>query len=303
MLLSEIFSDNTTLGNAVIKDEKHFDYLGLTASDVDNLLCVFLDNEKYLDDIKDNVSMVITTEIISKLLENRNHGICIVENPRETFFCIHNYLVAQEYAKKERKKTIFGENCNISSLSSISQFDVKIGKNVLIEEFVVIRENTIIGDDVIIRSGSVIGGQGYEFKKVEGGILSVEHAGGVIIGNDVEIQYNSCIDKGLYKWDNTIIGDNVKIDNLVHVAHGVKIGKNSMIVANSGIGGRTRIGENTWIGFGSTIINGISIGDGARANIGAVVTKSIKDNESYTGNFAIKHTTFLRNLKSILDNE
>lgn len=304
MLLSEILKENTSIGDADIKNEKSFDYLGLTVSDVDGLLCVFLDNEKYISDIKDNVRMIITDKNIEKLLESkRNFGTCIVEKPREFFFSVHNYLSDAKYKYLENKRTTIGIDCSISRLSSIAENNVVIGKNVVIEEFVVVRENTTIGDNSIIRAGTIIGGQGYEFKRTNKGMLSVAHAGGVVIGKSVEIQYNSCVDRGVFKWDNTFIGDNCKIDNLVHIAHGVKINSNSMIVANAGIGGRTTIGKDTWIGFASTISNGVSIGDNARANIGSVVVRSIPDGGSYTGNFAMEHSLFARNYIKSLSNK
>lgn len=304
LLLSEIIKDFST-ENVVIKNEKSFNYLGLTASNIEGLICTFLDNEKYINDLKANVRMIITNNDIEKLIKKRNDfGVCIVDNPREFFFRLHNYLAEKRNKYSEKKKTVIDSGCQISNLSSIAENNVEIGKNVVIEEFVIVRENTIIGDGSIIRAGSVIGGQGYEFKRIDKGILSVAHVGGVIIGNNVEIQHNTCIDRGVYEWDNTIIGDNCKIDNLVHIAHGVKISKNTMIVANVGIGGRTIIGCNTWIGFDSTITNGVSIGDNARVNIGAVVTKSIPKGSSFTGNFAVEHSIFIKNLKKMVrDNE
>ncbi len=303
MLLSDILKEYGLYKDAIIKNEKSFDYLGLTASDVDGLLCVFLDNEKYIGDIKTNVKMIITNKSIAEALKGTDYGICIIDQPREAFFHLHNFISNKHNESGKKIETKIGSNCSISNLSSISKYNVLIGNNVLIEEFVVIRENTTIGDNSIIRAGSIIGGQGYEFKRTNQGILSVTHAGGVIIGNNVEIQYNTCVDRGVYQWDNTFIGDNCKIDNLVHIAHGVKISCNSMIVANVGIGGRTIIGENTWIGFASTIRNGISIGDNARANIGSVVTKPIPDGASYTGNFAVEHSIFMKNLKMSLNTE
>jgi UDP-3-O-[3-hydroxymyristoyl] glucosamine N-acyltransferase len=183
-------------------------------------------------------------------------------------------------------------------LASIAQNIVIIGNNVSVEEFVVIRENTFIDNDTIIRDGCKVGGQGYELKRTDYGILSVAHAGGVKIGKNVEIQYNTCVDRGVFPWDDTIFGDYCKIDNLVHVAHGVKIGKNVLVVANVGLGGRTEINDGAWIGFAATITNGVTVGEDARANIGAVVTKSVPGNSSVTGNFAIEHSKFLRNLKA-----
>lgn len=299
MKLSEILLKMNYRNYYEIRNEKDFTYFGLSASKTDHELCVFIDTPKYIDQLGKNIKMVITNSENAACFDLNHYGLCIVESPRSLFFDIHNFLSNEEMYKRKITDSYIGKNCSISPLSVISPNNVFIGNNVVIEEFVVIRENTTIGNDTIIRSGSVIGGEGYEFKRVDDIITSVKHLGGVIIGNNVEIQYNSCIDKAVYPWDNTIIGDYNKIDNLVHIAHAVKTDKNVMIVAQSGIGGRTVIKEDTWIGFGSTITNGIEIGRNARANIGSVVTKSIPDNGSFSGNFAIEHSKFLRFIKKI----
>ena len=129
--------------------------------------------------------------------------------------------------------------------------------------------------------------------------MSVKHLGGVIINNNVEIQYNTCIDKAVYPWDNTIIGDYCKIDNLVYIGHGVKVNSGCMIAANTTIGGRTNIEKNSWIGLNSTISNGLVIGERAKINIGSVVTKNIEKDNSVSGNFAIDHSKFIKFIKSI----
>jgi UDP-3-O-[3-hydroxymyristoyl] glucosamine N-acyltransferase len=280
-------------------DEKPFDYLALTASGLSQPSCVFLDSADYIGSITGNVTMVLTTAEVSPLLD-RAYGKCIVEKPRELFFVIHNYLSAKEGYARDRFPLTIGSGCKISPLASIAESNIIMGKNVTIEEFVVIRENTVIDDDTIIRAGCIIGGQGFEFKRTDSGLLSVVHAGGVKIGKNVEIQYNTCVDRGIYPWDDTAIGDYSKIDNLVHIAHGVKIGKNVMVVANVGLGGRTIVKDGAWLGFGATITNGITVGEDARANMGAVVTRSVPDNGSVTGNFAIEHRKFLRNLKAAI---
>lgn len=297
MQLSEVLKKMQYSQSYRIIGEKPFKYLALTASKLNEASCVFLDDLKYADSIKNNVNMVITTEEISTKLCNLQYGLCIVSKPRELFFNIHNYLSDKDYYKRKAFETSIGENCRISPLASIDMNNVIIGNGVIVEEFVVIRENTQIGDNTVIRAGAKIGSQGFEFKRIEYGIMGVAHVGGVIIGNNVEIQYNTCIDKGVYPWDDTIIGDYCKIDNLVHIGHAAKISDNVMVVANSGIGGRTVIKQDTWIGFGATITNGIEVGQNARANIGSVVTKSVPDGGSVSGNFAIEHGQFINNLK------
>ena len=283
--------------NCYIENEREFDFLSLS-SVISNLsCCTFIDNAKYIDSISESITMVLTTEGISTQLSKKHYGICILNQPRIVFFELHNYLSQIEGYKRSAFKTVIGERNNISPKSSIADNNVVIGNDVVIEEFVTIRENTVIGDRSIIRAGTVIGGLGFEFKRNGERILSVAHSGGVLIGQDVEIQYNTCIDRAIYPWDNTVIGNYAKIDNLVHIAHAVKIEPNVMVVACSLVGGRVHIMNNVWIGAGATISNGLSVGNNARVNIGAVATKNVEEGKSVTGNFAISHDKFIRNIK------
>lgn len=281
-------------------DERPFECLALCVSELERPNLIFIDKEAYIPSIKPSVSMVLTTPALSESVHRTGAGVCIVDQPRSFFFQLHNFLAnCSDYIRPPFPVEI-GDGCRISPLSSIAGANVRIGSGVVVEEFVTIRENTVIGDNCIVRSGSCIGGQGFEFKRFHNEILSVAHLGGVMIGNNVEIQQNTAVDRAIYPWDDTVIGDHTKIDNLVHIAHAVKIGRCNMIVANSGIGGRTVVGDDCWIGFGATVINGITIGDRARVNMGAVVTKSVPPDGSVTGNFAIDHAQFIQNLKKSL---
>ena len=283
----------------ICKNEQRVSSLGLVEYNDGKDVCTFVDNEYYLEKLSDNIQMVLIGEDLLDTLKQyrKSYGICVVENPRLTYFRIHNYLVNDISYRRTDFKTRIGTNCNISSQAVIADKNVIIGNNVTIEEFAVIRENTVINDNSIIRAGCKIAGEGFEFKNTSEEVFHVSHIGGVIIGESVEIQNNTCIDKAIYPWDNTVIGDHVKIDNLVHIGHAVKVDSRTMIVANSGIGGRVSIGEDVWIGFGATIRNGIHIGDRARTNMGSVVTRNVGTEEAVTGNFAIPHKDFIANLK------
>lgn len=283
----------------ICKNEQRVSSLGLVEYNDGKDVCTFVDNEYYLEKLSDNIQMVLVGEDLLDTLKQyrKSYGICVVENPRLTYFRIHNYLVNDISYRRTDFKTRIGANCNISSQAVIADKNVVIGNNVTIEEFAVIRENTVINDNSIIRAGCKIAGEGFEFKNTSEEVFHVRHIGGVVIGESVEIQYNTCIDKAIYPWDNTVIGDYVKIDNLVHIGHAVKVDSRTMIVANSGIGGRVSIGEDVWIGFGATIRNGIHIGDRARTNMGSVVTRNVGTEEAVTGNFAIPHKDFIANLK------
>ena len=283
-----------------IDKDNEFCNLSLCAEKLNFPCCVFVEDVMYVDTITDNAVMVLAAHGFDGAFpSDKSYGICFVDNPRITFFCLHNYLSQVDGYKLAARSTRIGNNCKISPLAVIAENNVNIGDNVIIEEFVVIRENTVIGDNSIIRAGVVIGGEGFEFKRDEGKILAITHAGGVIIGHDVEIQYNSCVDRAVYPWDNTVIGNYTKIDNLIQVSHAAKIGNNVLIAASSFVGGRTRIDDNAWVGAGVTISNALTVGANSRANIGSVVTKNVDNNESVTGNFAIPHHKFIRNLRIV----
>lgn len=157
--------------------------------------------------------------------------------------------------------------------------DAKIGTYCKFGPGVVIYPNTTIGDYCTIMPNTVIGGPGFGHvvNKKTGEQIPFPHIGGVIIGNNVRIGSNTCIDRGTL--DNTVIGDNVRIDNLVHIAHNVEIGKNSMIVANCMIGGSVKIGDNTWVGPSTSVLNQLTIGNNSFIGMAACVVKPISDNK------------------------
>lgn len=283
----------------VILNEKEFDKLGILDSKLDGTMLSFIDNEKYINSIKENVTMLLTTiDIYDQIKQlNLNCGFCICENPRVDFFKLHNQLSKDLNYRRGFFETKIGDDCEISKLALVSPYNVKIGNHVVIEEFASIKENTVIGDNCIIRAGTIVGGSGFEFKKDCYKQFRVEHLGGVIIGHDVEIQYNCTIDRALYPWDDTKLGNYTKLDNLVHIGHAAKVGERVLFPAGTTVSGRVEIGDDVWIGVGSVISNSITFGDNSRCNIGSVVTKNVPENGNVTGNFAIDHQSFIENLK------
>jgi UDP-3-O-[3-hydroxymyristoyl] glucosamine N-acyltransferase len=187
---------------------------------------------------------------------------------------IHSTSIISSKAKIDFNSYI-GPNCVIGN--------AVIGKGTIIRGNCFIHDDVTIGEDVIIEAGTVIGSDGYGFQRNENSEFEkFPHIGGVVINNNVEIGANSCIDRGTL--GNTVIGEGVKIDNLVHIAHNTQIGNHSAIIANSTIGGSARIGEYTWIAPNSCIRDGISVGDYVTIGLGSVVTKSIPSNEVWVGN-------------------
>lgn len=286
-----------------IFNEKDFESLGLAGYNAGKRVCTFLAATKYAIGLSDGISMILTSqkvysESVSAGSLEGDYGICIVENPRLTYFLLHNALCESPGYARPRFESKVASSADISPLAYIAPYNVVIGENAVVEEFVSIKENTVIGDDCVIRTGTKIGGPGFEIKSDGKKTITVNHIGGVIIGNNVEIQQNSNVDKAIYPWDDTVIEDHVRINSLVQIAHGCKIGRFTEIVAGASIQGRVKIGENVWIGPGSVIRNGISIGDESRINMGAVVTLSVQAGEAVSGNFARKHDTLIDEMRS-----
>ena len=150
-----------------------------------------------------------------------------------------------------------------------------------------------IGKNCIIHPNVVIGCDGFGFERdpANGAVLKMPHFGRVIIGDNVEIFPFVNIPRG--SLDDTVIGDNVKIDALCHIAHNVKIGAGSLVIANSMIAGSVRIGERAWIAPSTSVNNGAHIGDGAMTGTGSVVTKPVDDNSLVYG-VPARHKRYLQ---------
>ena len=125
----------------------------------------------------------------------------------------------------------------------------------------------------------------------------MESCGRVIIEDDVEIGTNTSIDRGTL--GNTLIKTGVKIDNLVHIAHNVTIGKHTMIIANSLIGGSTIIGDHCWIAPSATIRDAVNVGDNVTIGMGAVVTKDIPSGEIWAGSPARRMDILKEQIKKL----
>lgn len=135
---------------------------------------------------------------------------------------------------------------------------------------------------VVIGKNTVIGEDGFGYARAEDGTLvKMPHRGNVVIEKNVNIGSNSCIDRAVV--GSTVIGEGTCIDNLVHIAHGVKIGKNCLIVAGTVIGGSCEIGDNVFIGINASIKNKVSIGDNCIVGMGAIVLADVPDNLTVKG--------------------
>jgi UDP-3-O-[3-hydroxymyristoyl] glucosamine N-acyltransferase len=187
-----------------------------------------------------------------------------------------------EDALKQGDYEFFNEGWIAHKTAEIG-YEVSIGEGTIIHSNVTIYSGVTIGDNCTIMAGAVIGSEGFGYEKDEDGdLFKIAHLGGVVIGNNVDIGANTCIDRGTL--GHTIIEDGVKIDNLVHIAHNAHIKKGSVIIANAMIAGSVVVGENSWVAPSSSIREGLKIGNNALVGLGAVVVKDVDSHTIVKGN-------------------
>jgi UDP-3-O-[3-hydroxymyristoyl] glucosamine N-acyltransferase len=212
----------------------------------------------------------------------------VSENPRTSFKKLLDKLHPEEVIVKIEPSAFIDSSSTVSrgcyvGHNVVIEKNCIIGDNVKIGHNSVIKNGTIIGSKVVIGSNCTIGGVGFGYQKdVLGQYELIRHVGIVKICDNVDIGNNTCIDRAVL--GETLIESNVKIDNLVHIAHNAKIHSNALVIANAMVAGSCDIGANTWVAPSSSIMNGITIGQNVTIGMGAVVLKSVEDNKIVVGN-------------------
>lgn len=166
-----------------------------------------------------------------------------------------------------------GPNCILGAGS-------RLGAGGCLKANVSIADNVKIGKRVLVHQGAVIGSDGFGLVREGAAWLKIPQIGGVVIGEDVEIGANTTIDRGAL--EDTILEDGVKLDNLIQVAHNVRIGANTAIAACVGIAGSARIGRNCTIGGAAVVLGHLKIVDDVHITAMSLVTKSIDEPGVYS---------------------
>ncbi|MFT7724817.1 MAG: UDP-3-O-(3-hydroxymyristoyl)glucosamine N-acyltransferase [Roseateles sp.] len=171
--------------------------------------------------------------------------------------------------------------------------DARIGAHCVIERGAAVGEGTRLAPRVVlghgcrigarglVHSGVVIGADGFGFAPSPSGYVKIEQLGNVRIGDDVEIGANTCIDRGAL--GDTVIEDGVKLDNLIQIAHNVRVGRNTAMAGCAAVAGSTRIGANCTIGGAANIIGHLTLADGVHISAATTVTRSIAAPGVYSG--------------------
>ena len=166
---------------------------------------------------------------------------------------------------------------------SVVQSGAQVGEATRIGPRVHIGRRCVIGARGILHPGVVIGADGFGFAPNEGRWEKIAQLGAVRIGDDVEIGANSCVDRGAL--EDTVLGDGVKLDNLVQIGHNVQVGAHTAMAGCVGVAGSARIGAHCSIGGGAIVLGHLELADHVQISAATVVTRSILQPGLYTGVF------------------
>jgi UDP-3-O-[3-hydroxymyristoyl] glucosamine N-acyltransferase len=265
----------------------------------DTSLC-FIENEEAASRLgKKKVGAIITFQE----LDNPSPQI-ICEAPREFFFHLVSRFAFARPPEGLHPTAVIGEGCRIHTSASIGPGcllgnrvsieenvvlkagvilgdDVRVGKGTRIFSGVVIYEDCQVGEDSILHSGTIIGSDGFGYMEKDGTLVKIPQVGRVRIGNRVEIGANCTIDRATL--DETVIEDDVKIDNLVQIAHNVTVKRHSRIAAQSGVAGSSSIGEWAVLAGQAGVGDHCNIADRVILTAQAGIAGSLEKSGIYSG--------------------
>ena len=291
--------------NIIIKKISSID-----SADADSI--TFVDNKKYIKklNVTKASACIISENELTKFSAKENLSFLVSKNPYLSYVKLLNIFypdvkISNQCKKKDIKVSKFshisknadlkgnvsiGDNTIVNSFTSVGP-NVYIGKNCYIGNNVSI-SNSHIGNDVIIQDGTIIGQDGFGYIFDGKKYIKVPQIGIVKISNNVEIGSNCAIDRGSINF--TEIKKGVKIDNLVHIAHNVVIGENTVIAGQTGIAGSSIIGKNVQMGGQVGISGHLLINDKVQIGAQSGVTKNVAKNSIVSGTPSVNLKTYLK---------
>lgn len=172
---------------------------------------------------------------------------------------------------------------------------VRAGDRLLLHAHAVLREDTVLGNDVVIGNGVILGGDGFGFaRKPDGSWHKIPQTGRVILEDGVEVQSNSCIDRGAL--GDTLVREGAKVDNLVQVGHGSTVGENTLLCAQVGLAGSTSVGRSVILAGQVGVAGHCHIGDGAVATAQSGIPSDVPAGATVSGYPAIENRQWLRSV-------
>ncbi len=274
--------------------DAHFATLGFVLDSMNRMLS-FLEDGRYLDMLRSNsdVCAVIATRKLASSLPS-HMGIATSEDPRRSFFVLQNALAGNGFYGPLCPTKVH-PSARIHPRASLAEMGVEIGANVTVGANAVIETGTCLLAGAVVHPGAVLGATGFQTLRRGSEYLEMSHAGKVVVEEDAIVFANATIARGLFR-QATRIGARCRIGNNSFISHNVTVGANSFVGHGAVINGNSQVGKECWVGPGAVVANGVSLGDKAFISLGSVVIGDLEPEARVSGNFAVPHQRFLRQM-------
>jgi UDP-3-O-[3-hydroxymyristoyl] glucosamine N-acyltransferase len=253
----------------------------------------FLSNPRYQQQLAaSKAACVIVAPAMREAAMQR--GACIVADNPYVYFARATQLWKQRHALQVRvgvhPSAVVDPEAEIDPTAWVGPLCVvergaRIGAGTVLKSRVTVGENCQVGARCILHAGVVLGSDGFGFAPEHGTWVKIEQLGAVRIGDDVEIGANTCIDRGAL--DDTVIGNGVKLDNLVQIGHNVHVGEHVAMAGCVGVAGSARIGAHCTVGGGAIVLGHLELAENVHISAATVVTRSLNKPGVYTGMFPV----------------
>lgn len=296
--------------------------IGTMLSAGEDEICFFYDRKSREKAAQIKAKACVTTEALKSFLPS---GVIVLTsgNPKEAFIRLNEYMYAEkkpaagiDTSAKISASAQIGEGCSIGAGVFVGD-NVIIGKGCVIEPNAVIAHDckigdfcrigagasisySIIGSHCYIYAGARLGQDGFGFQVMEGRHHRIPQLGRVIVGNDVEIGANTCIDRGAL--DDTVIGDGSRIDNLVQIAHNDKLGRGCVVVSQVGIAGSCTLGDFVVLGGQVGLADHLNIGSGAQLAAQSGVMRDVEAGAVMMGSPCVPFKDYMRQVAYVQKN-
>jgi acyl-[acyl carrier protein]--UDP-N-acetylglucosamine O-acyltransferase len=253
---------------------------------------------KYLAELEINIAGIAAVVCTPDIADSvpTEIGCAVTSNPVEVAFHIHDALNNRAGYFWSDFPTDIHATARVHPRAFVAEQNVVIGEGSIIGPHATIGERSLIGAGCYIGAGTVIGCEAFEVPVINGRKQLYPQAGGVRIRDNAVICSNSSVARSSFP-AFTEIGEGCMLDNHVHVAHDCALATGCTITHGTLLAGRVQLEAGVYVGPNTSISNGILVGKNAKLSIGSTVVKDVQEGTRVTGNFAIEHGRFIRNLK------
>lgn len=216
-------------------------------------------------------------------------------SPLHGFWDLHHALLGTDFYPQRSGAPEIHPSAIVSP-DAVVEDGVRVGAGSRVEPFAVLKRGTVLGERVTVGPHCVVGKDGFEKLKVDGVYRHMEHAGGVILEDDVVLHSSVHVDRAI--WGNTVIGRGTQIDNMCHVGHGCVLGANNLLAPGVILGGVLKVGDDNFFGMNCTVKQNIRIGSRCRLAMGSVILQPLGDGVKIVVAPSMSDAEFLNSLRA-----